>query len=216
MVKYEWTKELCKRYADSMRSMVKYDHKPWAKKIFKKVSEKPESPVLLDIATGPGFLLFELAKHFSESELIANDSSENMLEIAEKEAEKNNFYIKSVLSSAENIEVSENTADFVTCKQLLHESDDPERVIAEMFRTTKNKSKAFIIDFDSTGNKFLARFIKFFILIFAGKDISENFWKSFKAGLEGIKVKDMMENSGFTNVKYEKIGYNYFIFGDKV
>ena len=65
MIKYEWTKELCEKYADGLRSMVKYDHKPWASRISEKIPNKPKSSVLLDIATGPGYLLFELTKYFS-------------------------------------------------------------------------------------------------------------------------------------------------------
>jgi ubiquinone/menaquinone biosynthesis C-methylase UbiE len=198
-----------------MRSFVKFDHRPWAAKIEEHIDTSRENLDVIDIATGPGFLLIELAKFFKNPELTAHDATDEMLNIAENEAEINNFDISTIHSSAENIEARNNSFDIVTCKQLLHESESPARVISEIFRITKPDGKAFIIDFDQNKKKFTARMIKLFIRLTKGKRLATEFWKSYSGALQGKNIKIMMEKVGFKNVKYFQIRYNYFIFGEK-
>ena len=210
MVKYEWTKELCQEYANSLRPMVKYDHKPWAGKVANQINSTETGLKMLDIATGPGFLLIEVAKLLFEPVLFAQDSSEHMLEIAEQEAKNNDLEITKIICDAHKLEIEDNSLDVVTCKQLLHEVEKPEKIILEIYRVLKPGGKAFIIDFDKKGSKLSARASKLVIKASSNKTISDNFWKSFKAGLDGNKVKEMVENAGFSKSFYQKVGFNYF------
>jgi len=61
MVEYEWNRELCRKYAEGLRPAVKFDHRPLARKIFRYLDPQPNQTVV-DIATGPGYLLLELGK----------------------------------------------------------------------------------------------------------------------------------------------------------
>jgi ubiquinone/menaquinone biosynthesis C-methylase UbiE len=82
MVQYEWNEETCRRYATKMEKVVKHDHRPWAKRIAEHLGETAAGGKLMDVATGPGFLLLELAPLLSGMQLYAQDEAAPMLEIA--------------------------------------------------------------------------------------------------------------------------------------
>jgi ubiquinone/menaquinone biosynthesis C-methylase UbiE len=210
MIEYNWDKELCRNYANGLRPMVKFDHKPIARAIFKYLDNKPHQTVV-DIAAGPGFLILELAGLMDSPVLIAQDAAMEMLEIAKEEAGKIGMDICLCTCPAEKIELSDNIADAVVCKQLLHEASDPQKVISEISRILKPGGKAFVIDFDEDGSRLAAHIIKLLLRVVSGKLIAESFWKSFSRGLKGSIVKTYLENSGFKKVLYKKRGPNYFL-----
>ena len=210
MVKYEWTQELCLQYANNLRPMIKFDHKPWAERIAKQINSTETGLKILDIATGPGFLLIEVAKLLFDPILIAQDSSEHMLAIAEIEANNNELKISKINCDAHKLEIEDNSLDVVTCKQLLHEVEEPKKIILEIYRVLKPGGKAFIVDFDADGSKFAAKTTKLVMKGMSNKAIANNFLKSFKAGLKGKDVKKMIEDAGFSKSFYQKAGFNYF------
>jgi len=136
-----------------------------------------------------------------------------MLEIAQEEAPKYSHRILTCPCPAEKLTLADHTADVVLCKQLLHEARDPERVVAEICRITKPDGRIFIIDFDADGSRLAARFIKGFLRIISGKEISDSFWKSFNAGLKGRTVVEYMRKYGARQVEYLKRGPNYLLIG---
>jgi len=214
MVEYQWNEELSRLYADRMRPVVKRDHRPWAKKIAARISDK-RNLTLIDIASGPGFLLLELSKLLVSPQLIAQDATSHMLRIAREEGERFSIEIETVESPAERIGIGDNSADVVTCKQLFHEANDVRKVILEMQRILKPGGKAFVIDFDADGSVLTATLIRVFLKVTAGREISSSFWKSFRSGLRGQDVKEMMQGARFRDVIYEKHGPNYMIVGQK-
>lgn len=212
---YEWNKELCQDYADKMRSLVKFDHRPWAKRINACIKNRKPDMSFIDIATGPGFLLLELGKLNESPDLFAHDSSANMLEIAKSEAELVDLHINTISSTAENIEAISDSKDVVTCKQLIHEADDIDRVISEIYRITKPGGQAFLIDFDKGKGKFWVFMTRLFMFFMKGGQISKNFYKSYKNAEAGIRMREKFEKAGFKNVVYKTYKYNYFIYGEK-
>ncbi len=215
MTEWEWTEENCREYADGLRPVVKFDHRPWAKKIAGRLEDLPENSRILDVASGPGYLLLELAGHLKSPGLTAQDSSMHMLEIARANARAAGYELETVESPAENIELADGAMDVVTCKQLLHEVTDLERTISEIARVLKPGGKAFIIDFDADGSRIIAGMIKLLLRIISGREMANGFWTSFISGHPGAKIKELMENSGFNGVEYIKDGPNYFIIGEK-
>ena len=214
MIEYEWNKTFCRAYTEGLRPAVKFDHRPIARKISKYL-DNISNQIVVDIATGPGYLLFELAEFLESPILIAQDAHIEMLEIAEEEAEKRGEQIQRCQCPAEALDLEDNYADIVVCKQLLHEARDPNKVVSEICRVIKPKGKVFIIDFDADGSKIAARFIKGFMRILSGKQISDNFWKSFCSGLKGSSVVALMKKHGLEGIEYHKRGPSYFLVGHK-
>jgi len=209
-----WTKELCRKYADGLRPIVKYDHGRIAQMIIKKIENKADL-VVVDIASGPGFLLLELSKYLENPKLIVHDSSLLMLEIAGEEAAKYGKEILTCESPAESINLENDVADIVVCKQLLHEAENPELVVSEICRIMQKGSKGFIIDFDKEGSKTAAIMIRILMYFVGGKELSKSFWKSFTSGLQGNIIVQYLKTNNMTNVEYIKSGANYFISFEK-
>ena len=72
MVFYDWNEELCQNYAAGLRPSVPFDHRPWAKRIVRELVPRAGATVV-DIATGPGFLLIELGKLVPGLDLVGTD-----------------------------------------------------------------------------------------------------------------------------------------------
>ncbi len=215
MVKYEWEEEACRRYAEGLRPVVMFDHSLWAVRIARMLKKHPKPVTILDVATGPGFLLFELAKHLGKTTLIAHDESPPMLLIAQEEAQRRGLSIQMLNSPAEEIEIEDQTVDVVTCKQLLHEAHDVDQTLSEIVRVLRPGGQAFVIDFDASGSRAAAQLLRSVLMLARGPFVASGFWKSFNAGLEGVLIEQKMHAAGLTDVRYAKAGLNFFISGRK-
>jgi ubiquinone/menaquinone biosynthesis C-methylase UbiE len=212
---YEWSEELCRAYANGLRPMVRVDHAPWAKRIVRRLGAVPRGTTVLDVATGPGFLLLEIGKRLPGARLIGQDQAEPMLAIARSEAEPAGLRIETVCSPAEALAIPDASVDVVTCKQLLHEAADVDRTLREMARVLRSPGTAFVVDFDAQGSYTAAFATRAFLRVTRGAMIARDFWRSFKAGVAGERVRDAMVRVGFRTVEYQRVGFNYFIVGSK-
>ena len=215
MSMYEWDEEMCRGYAEGLRPMVRVDHAPWAQKIAGRLTGLPAGAAVLDVASGPGFLLVETARRIPGLRLVAQDQAEPMLAIAREELKRAGFAAETVCCPAEHLDVGDSSVDVVLCKQLLHEAADVDRVLGEMRRVLKPGGHAFIIDFDADGSRLAAVAVRTLIRVTRGRDIAQNFWKSFSAGLPGAHVRERMVKQGFTSVEYLRSGFNYLLVGAK-
>jgi ubiquinone/menaquinone biosynthesis C-methylase UbiE len=212
----KWNRQRCRRYADGLRPLVKFDHRPWARRIFGYLGYLPVEAVVVEVAAGPAFLLLELAGLLRRPDLVALDASPHMLEIAKAEAIRAGHEIRTVLSPAEEIRMEDGGADLVICKQLLHETEDPRKVVGEIARILRTGGHACCIDFDADGSYLAARMLKGVIQRTRGRSMADGFWNSFRRGLAGKSVKAMMEGAGLSEVVYRKRGPNFFLAGVKL
>ncbi len=212
---YDWNEELCQGYADGLRPLVRVDHAPWAARIARLLGAPPHGTTVLDVATGPGFLLLEVGRRLPGARLLAQDQAEPMLAIARSEAKRAGLRIETVCCPAEALAVPDASVDVVTCKQLLHEAEDVERTLGEMARVLKSPGTAFVIDFDAQGSRAAALATRALLRVTRGAMIAGNFWRSFKAGVAGERVRDAMARAGFRAIDHQRVGFNYFIVGRK-
>lgn len=215
MVQYDWNEETCRRYAEKMQKVVKHDHLPWAKRIVENLDGLAPGAKVMDVATGPGFLLVELARLLPTPLLYAQDQAAPMLALARERAEAEGLTVETVNGPAERIDLENGVMDVVTCKQLLHECDDVDDVLREVHRVLTPRGKAFIIDFDADGSKLAAWSIRTFIRVTQGREQAAAYEQSFRAGLPGNAVREKMLVVGFASVKYVKSGPNYLLIGRK-
>lgn len=215
MIEYTWNEQLCRTYADGLRGMVRFDHRPWARRLAPYLVGLPDGATVMDVAAGPGFLLLEVARHLRSPKLIAQDASPEMLRIAEEEARGAGVPIATLPCPAERLDMADASVDVVTCKQLLHEAGDLERTIAEIARVLKPGGRAFLIDFDADGSRLSACLIRAFLRIARGREIAGNYWRSYSAGLPGARVRDLVLLAGLSRVEYQRSGPNYLVTGKK-
>ncbi|MBU0550081.1 methyltransferase domain-containing protein [Myxococcota bacterium] len=206
-----WTEAICRAYTEQLRGVIRFDHRRWAKRVDRALGVLREGAVILDVASGPGFLLFELARLRPQLTLIAHDLSPHMGIIQREEARQRGLEIEAIGGPAEAIERASATVDVVTCKQLLHECADVAQTLAEIHRVLKPGGVAFIIDFDQDGSRLAARLIHLFMRLRRGGVIADSFWRSYSAGFKGSDIKAKLEAVGFEPVIYHRSGPNYMM-----
>lgn len=214
MVSYDWNEEFCRNYAAGLRPVVPFDHGLWAKRIARELGRDARA-VVVDIATGPGFLLLELGKLVPGLTLIGTDQAEPMLTIAREEATRARLDLRTVGCPAEKLTLPDGQADVATCKQLLHEAPDVSGVLREAARVLRPGGRLFLIDFDATGSRFAALVVRALLTLTRGRVIGQSFWRSFNGGLPGSSVRDMLLEAGFTRVDYRRAAFDYFIVATK-
>lgn len=90
---------------------------------------------ILDVGCGSGSVTKDIA-HLTKGKVIGIDDSEEMIKVARNVL---NDYenVELQAGSAENIPFADNTFDIVTCNLLLMWADNPQKVVDEMARVTK-------------------------------------------------------------------------------
>ena len=103
---------------------------------------------VLDSGCGPGFMIIELAKKFTECEFVGIDLSEPLLEIAGNKNQKEglNERIKFLKADVLNIPFPDNYFDFVININMLHLVEEPVKMINEIERVLKPEGFFFITD----------------------------------------------------------------------
>ena len=103
------------------------------------------SDKVLDIATGNGFLAFELADRVSE--VIGCDITRDMIDTAEvirDERKLNNVTFK--MMDAESLGFDDGFFDIVSCRFAFHHFTNPGKVMSEMVRVCKNGGTIVLVD----------------------------------------------------------------------
>jgi len=213
---YEWNEALCRTYADGLRPMVRFVHAPCAERIVRRLGAVPPGTTVLDVATGPGFLLLEIGKRLPGARLVAQDQAEPMLAIARREAERAGLRIETICCPAEALAIPGASIDVVTCKQLLHEAADVDRTLGEMARVLRDPGVAFVVDFDAQRSYAAALATRALLRVTRGAEMARDFWRSFQSGVAGERVRDAMARAGFRSVEYQRAGFDYFIVGSGV
>ncbi len=93
-----------------------------------------------DVGTGTGKVAEELAKYCAK--VTGLDSSDEMLEIAQKKRNKSNIFYENI--NAENISFQDDCFDAVVSRMAFHHIDDHEAAIKECIRVLK-PGKKFVI-----------------------------------------------------------------------
>ncbi len=123
-------------------------YKAVAKEITERIKTRRDVRNLLDVGTGPGFMLFEIAKLRPDLTLVGVDLSEKLIKFAEEERARrgchNVFFLK---DDANNLtEFSEADCDFVISSGVLHSLKNPALAIKEWLRVLKPGHDLWIYD----------------------------------------------------------------------
>lgn len=108
-------------------------------------SELREGDLILDVATGTGFLAIELARH--SRRVIGIDITSAMLARASKaKGEKGIPNLSLLMADGESLPFHDETFDVVSCRLGIHHFPGPRRQIFEMKRVAKARGKVVIAD----------------------------------------------------------------------
>jgi ubiquinone/menaquinone biosynthesis C-methylase UbiE len=102
----------------------------------------------LELGPGPGYLGLEWLKNTSGTTLIGLDISEDMITIAERNAEEYGLSdrVDYVQSGGDAMPFKDDTFDAVFTNGSLHEWSEPEKTFDEIWRVLKKGGRVFISD----------------------------------------------------------------------
>ncbi len=109
--------------------------------------------ILLDLACGDGSITLPIAKFGTK--VIATDISKKMLSLLIKKAKYNSINLRNVSicrMNALNIQLMNDSVDFVVANGLLHLISNPNKVISEIYRVLKPGGKVIELN-GGPGNK---------------------------------------------------------------
>lgn len=120
-----------------------------AREIVGRIDRRRDILNLLDIGTGPGFMLFEIAKLIPNLKMVGIDLSRKLITIADKEAEENleeywNIFFE--VGDANHLHYKDEIFDFIISSGMLHSLKNPSGAIKEWLRVLKPGHDLWIYD----------------------------------------------------------------------
>ena len=117
--------------------------------IVKAVGSLEQEATVVDLGAGPGLLAIELHKLWPHVSFICVDPSEEMLKIAERNAAAAGLLnFETRLGSAEAIPIDSDSVDVVVSQSSLHEWEDPEIGLSEIYRILKHGGRLVLEDYN--------------------------------------------------------------------
>lgn len=184
--------------------------KRWRKKAIDNLLQKNPHKIL-DIATGSGDMLLNIAKH-GKFELIGLDISETMLKIAKKKFDEKfpNYPVKFILAPAENIPFNENTFDAVSVAFGIRNFEYLDNGLREIYRVLNENGNLVVLEFVKPKfvlNRILLTIYLRYIIPFIGGLISGN-KEAYKYLFDSIKnfyrtdeLEKITQKVGFKKIK---------------
>ncbi len=122
-------------------------YKEVAKEIIERAEVRRDVWNLLDIGTGPGFMLFEIADLSDNLELGGIDLSKKLINFAKSESEKRGYCdIQFGIGDANHLDFEDNVCDFIISSGVLHSLKNPSSAIKEWLRILKPGHDLWIYD----------------------------------------------------------------------
>ena len=183
---------------------------------------------LLDLATGTGDLLLELAPLDKIKSAVGLDLSEKMLQVAEKKIQKSNLQkpVKLVKADAAAIPFDNSSFDVATIAFGIRNVVDINLVLQEIYRVLKPQGRVIILEFSLPDNYLLRKIFLFYLRNFVpsiGAIISGDIgaYRYLNTSIENFvgrnQMQFAMEKAGFANVNMgcKTFGTVCFYYADK-
>ncbi len=107
----------------------------------------PPGATVLDIGTGPGVLLVELARRRPDLRVIGVDLSADMVEAASRNLAEFGHRASVHVADVTDLPLGDNCVDLVVSSLSLHHWDRPEAAIAELDRVLRAGGRLRVYDF---------------------------------------------------------------------
>lgn len=174
--------------------------------------------ILVDVGSGPGHLLREIALAHPFLKLIGVDASSEMVEVGTENAQKVGLrQIQFRQGEAQNLPFPDNSVDFVVSSLSLHHWSEPAKALEEIHRVLKPGGQMLIFDGRRDTRRafyWATLFIRQFAVPGAIREINEPSG-SILASYTPQEVADMLEASPF-HLRHIRSGPAWiFIWGRK-
>jgi ubiquinone/menaquinone biosynthesis C-methylase UbiE len=109
----------------------------------------PANGAVLDIGTGPGVLLFEIALRRPDLRLTGIDLSADMVAAATRNASPYADRVTTQVGDVTDLSMPDGSFDLAISSFSLHHWDRPEAAVPELARVLRTGGRTFIYDFQS-------------------------------------------------------------------
>ena len=205
----EWDKERAEQHARWAKMASRLSYAPFARRIVGSIAPLEGGPTIVDLGTGPGILSIELNKLLPQAKIIGVDLSSDMLEIAGKNADEagmSNYETR--LGRAEEIPIESNSVNLVVIQSSLHEWEDPQKGLSEIFRILKPGGSLILKDYNQAWlSGWKRNLFKFFLTMV--RESYEDHVKMFKFTFD--EVADLLKEAGFDEIKGKNRGLQFFV-----
>ncbi|MFX1303632.1 MAG: class I SAM-dependent methyltransferase [Promethearchaeota archaeon] len=133
------------------------------RKVISTITKLNPTGTLVDIGCGSGHLIIQIAKRFSNLDLIGVDLSEAIISAAIERAEKNNVIekIKFEIGNVDKLPFPDDSIDFIVSTFSLHHWSDPILSFKEISRVLRKNGTCLVFDFRRNSRKFFYGLLKF-------------------------------------------------------
>ena len=107
----------------------------------------PQGATVLDIGTGPGVLLAELAQLRPDLQLTGIDLSADMITAARRNLTPHAARATAQVGDVTNLPIADRSVDLVVSSFSLHHWDNPQAAVPELARVLRPGGRIYIYDF---------------------------------------------------------------------
>jgi ubiquinone/menaquinone biosynthesis C-methylase UbiE len=107
----------------------------------------PDNATVLDIGTGPGVLLVELARRRPDLRLTGVDLSPDMVAAAKRNLTPYAVRATAQVGDVTELAFADSSFDLIVSSLSLHHWDDPEAAVPELARVLRPGGRVYIYDF---------------------------------------------------------------------
>jgi arsenite methyltransferase len=144
-----WGKERAELFAKPVKKTGSPIYAALARRSTADLSHDEDNPVVLDLGSGPGFLMVEIKRLLPQARVIGVDPSKPMLKIARENADVAGFNdIETRPGRAEKIPIDSKTINLLISQWSLHDWDDLNKGFSEISRVLKPNGVVVISDWD--------------------------------------------------------------------
>ena len=204
-----WDKERAEQHARWAKMASRLSYAPFARKIVESLAPLESGSTIVDLGTGPGILSIELHKLLPQAKIIGVDLSDDMLEIARKnadEARMSNYETR--LGRAEELPIESNSVNLVVTQSSFHEWEDQRKGLSEIFRILRPGGSLILKDYNRDWLSGWRRSLLKFLLKVVGESYEDHVGM-FKFTFD--QVADLLREAGFDEIKGKARGLQFFV-----
>lgn len=168
----------------------------------------------LEIGPGPGYLGIDWLRKTSGTILTALEISKTMIEVAEKNCKDAGMSERAeyISGNASKMTFEDDRFDGIFTNGSLHEWEEPEKVISEIYRVLKPGAKFFIGDLKRNINPALIKMMKMGV---KSRSMKRGLETSVGAAYIKSELEEMMRKSPFAKFHVNEDAFGIEIVGEK-
>jgi uncharacterized protein (TIRG00374 family) len=213
--KYVLTEKLIKNFENYMKRYPEL-YRYTTEIVKRNIPKKVDKPVIIDLGAGTGLLSSEIGKQIPNSQIIAIDPSDKMLDFANKNVKKEGF--QTLIGASDNIPLENNFADIIVSRLNLTYWEKPADSLNEIYRVLKPGGKIIIEAINKDFPKHYLFLIKIRMYFkSAGLDVIRYHNDSYKTAYKFQHIEILLKKTGYkiTYKAYNKNYWKYLIVGKK-